>query len=127
MNEDLLNPAQSIIDWCEAALAVASLTEKQTLDLQRIHRCAGTFTALVHERVDEIARLRGGEIIRPLLHELRNPLNCMIGYSDMMLSGFDGDLPAETRSLLKQAFEMAHSLNATIDRLAAAARETPPE
>ncbi|MCB9450451.1 MAG: hypothetical protein H6672_03380 [Anaerolineaceae bacterium] len=125
MNHDLLDPAHAIITWCDAIFAAASgvLTEKQTADIQRVQRCAGTFADLVVERAEEIARLRIGEANRPLLHELRNPLNCMIGYSDMMLTGFDGDLPEGVAPYLQQVFEVAHSINNTLDSFIAAATD----
>jgi signal transduction histidine kinase len=129
MNDDLMAPAQAIIEWCDAIITAPAqnLTEKQVTNLQRIHHCAGTFTLLVAERAAEIARLHAGEINRNLLHELRNLLNCMIGYSDMMLTGFDGDLPEGATGYLRQIFEAAHALNTTLDRLALAAQNHPPE
>ncbi len=125
MNNDLLAPAQAIMDWCDAIFtdAAETLAEKQTTDLQRIRRCAGAFVALVEEQAEAIARLRAGEISRPLLHELRNPLNCMIGYSDMILSGFDGDLPDGMIGYVQQIFEAAHRVNNTLDGFVAAAQD----
>lgn len=124
MNNDLLAPAQAIMDWCDTILrdAAETLIEKQTTDLQRIHRCAGAFVALVGEKAEAIARLRAGEISRPLLHELRNPLNCMIGYSDMILSGFDGDLPDGMIGYVQRIFEASHRINNTLDGFVAAAQ-----
>jgi len=129
MNADLLAPAQAIIEWCDVIGAALphTLTEKQMTDLQRIRRCAGSFTTLVAERTAEIAQLRAGEISRILLHELRNPLNCMIGYSDMMLAGFDGDLPEGAEGYLRQIFEAAHHINATLDAYVFAAQNDSPE
>lgn len=125
MNHDLLDPAHAIIAWCDAIFAAAAgvLTEKQTTDIQRIQRCAGTFANLVVEWAAEITRLRAGEINRPLLHELRNPLNCMIGYSDMMLAGFDGELPEGVAPYLQQVFAAAHQINNTLDSFIAAAAD----
>lgn len=69
-------------------------------------------------RLAEIARVRG-EALAAMAHDLRAPLNALIGYTSLLAEGAFGPLSEEQRTvcgtLERQALELVDLLGATLD------------
>lgn len=66
------------------------------------------------ERAKEADRLKS-QFLANMSHDLRSPLNSILGFSELLLSGIDGDLDAEQREMLDTIHQNGRDLLHQID------------
>jgi signal transduction histidine kinase len=87
---------------------------------------------VVIEKAQEADRLKS-QFLANMSHDLRSPLNSVIGFSDLLLKGIDGELTAEQREIVEIIAERGGYLLRQIDdildaaKLDAARMEIQPE
>lgn len=93
-----------------AALALSNAAEYEELIARVEHR--------EHEArsVEEAQRLRM-EVLSAASHDLRTPLNSILGYSELLVEGAYGDLPPEARDVVGNLADNAHSLLQIVNTL----------
>lgn len=67
-------------------------------------------------RLQECSRVQS-EFLGKMSHELRTPLNAVIGFSDILLSGMDGELTPEQNKDVQLVFNNARGLWRLIDNI----------
>jgi signal transduction histidine kinase len=86
-----------------------TLSESLIDDLQQVYQSSLRF----HDRLEQ-ALLTDEEKSNQLLHDLRGPLNVVIGYSEIMLDGMDGPVNDSQRRLLENIHKDAMIVSARI-------------
>jgi len=76
----------------------------------------------VRAQAAEEALVLKKRFLSTMSHEFRTPLNVIVGYSEMLRDGLDGDLTAEQRSYLGKITAQAFEMLRLIDRTLTAAR-----
>ncbi len=105
MKQDLLGPASAILELSADLLKDAADQGRESFraDVDKIHRSASKLLALLHELLDpDRAVYRAADFQRRLRHDLRTPLNHVIGYCEIwledaasqLMEGFVADLVA---------------------------------
>jgi signal transduction histidine kinase len=116
--------AAEIDRHCAALLAAAETSADQRLSLEAIQRGTVEFVKTVNEHEAVIIQMQGGKgYDRPISHDLRSPLNSVIGYSEIMLRGLDGPLSDGQRSLLQAVKDTGDRLLNTINEFVRRARD----
>jgi signal transduction histidine kinase len=95
-------------------LFVAHLARLTTRDLQRALRDATYELVKANEELQEANRLKTQFLAR-VSHELRSPLNAIIGYTDMNLAGYYGELNEAQRDGLERVQRNSRQLLALIN------------
>lgn len=97
-------------EWRALALAIDGLTTRmQEATIAR-------FVAL--EKAEETDRLRS-QFLANMSHDLRSPLNSILGFSSLLLRGVDGELDADTREMVDTIAaagrDLLHQIDAILD------------
>jgi signal transduction histidine kinase len=97
-------------EWLALARAVDQL-------VGRMHEATiARFVAL--EKAEETDRLRS-QFLANMSHDLRSPLNSILGFSSLLLRGVDGDLDAEQREMVETIAsagnDLLHQIDAILD------------
>lgn len=97
-------------EWLALARAVDHL-------VARMHESTiARFVAL--EKAEETDRLRS-QFLANMSHDLRSPLNSILGFSSLLLRGVDGDLDAEQREMVETIAsagnDLLHQIDAILD------------
>jgi signal transduction histidine kinase len=97
-------------EWRALAEAIDAL-------VSRMHDATiARFVAL--EKAEEIDRLRS-QFLANMSHDLRSPLNSILGFSSLLLRGVDGSLDAETREMVETIAaagrDLLHQIDAILD------------
>jgi adenylate cyclase len=108
MRHDLRTPVNAILGYSEMLIEDATGSAWDTLrdDLTRIHRAGGTLLALINEILDP-AKVGEGDVDLEAFgararHDLRTPVNAIIGYSELLLEEVvDGALADATADLTR--------------------------
>jgi CheY-like chemotaxis protein len=123
MRQELLAPVTALVGYGEMLVEEARRLELAPVlpDLERILTSARDLLELVHRLLDVggIAGHQSGadlaELQAKLRHDLRNPLNAIKGYAELLLEDVD-ELDAQaTRPDLEQLLSEAESLRSRID------------
>ena len=128
MRQELLAPVSAIIGYAEILLKEAGTPglEEVAADLERIHEAAVALLELVDRLLDVAAVLdrevaEGVEAVQSeLRHDLRNPLNVIKGYAELILEDIDAvgggsSLRADLERLLDEADNLLAQLDAIVD------------
>jgi signal transduction histidine kinase len=97
-------------EWRALAQAIDAL-------VARMHDATiARFVAL--EKAEEIDRLRS-QFLANMSHDLRSPLNSILGFSSLLLRGVDGSLDPETREMVETIAaagrDLLHQIDAILD------------
>ncbi len=86
LKHDLRTPLNHIIGYCEMALEEAQDLGRAEFvaDLQRIHAAGRRLVTVIDDLFDATRQAKGGVEVAVLHHEVRTPLNQIIGYSEML-------------------------------------------
>lgn len=105
-------PPQSL-EWQALSQSIEGL-------VARMHEATlGRFVAL--EKADETDRLRS-QFLANMSHDLRSPLNSILGFSSLLLRGVDGTLDADTREMVETIAAAGRDLLQQIDAILDMAR-----
>jgi adenylate cyclase len=123
MRQELLAPVTALVGYGEMLIEKARRLELEDIgpDLRRILISAQDLLELVDRLlgVDGMAERQSdadlGELQAKLRHDLRNPLNAIKGYAELLLEELDEVGAAATRSDLKALLSEADSLLSRID------------
>jgi signal transduction histidine kinase len=66
------------------------------------------------ERAKEADRLKS-QFLANMSHDLRSPLNSILGFSELLLTGIDGELSAQQRSMVEPIYQSGRDLLQQID------------
>jgi phosphoserine phosphatase RsbU/P len=84
IRHDLRTPINHIIGYCEMLLEEEGLPESFVKDLRRIHGGGNQLLSLLKQIFDEGAAANASLNLHQLCHELRTPVNHVIGYSEIL-------------------------------------------
>jgi adenylate cyclase len=123
MRQELLAPVTALVGYGEMLIEQARGLELESigLDLQRILSSARELLGLVDRLLDVDGAASGqsgaelGELQATLRHDLRNPLNAIKGYAELLLEEIDEVGAASTRPDLEALLSAADSLLSRID------------
>ncbi|HZA67216.1 MAG TPA: adenylate/guanylate cyclase domain-containing protein [Geminicoccaceae bacterium] len=123
MRQELLAPVTALVGYGEMLIEEARSFELEGIgtDLQRILSSAQELFELVDRLLDVsgVASRRSradlGELQAKLRHDLRNPLNAIKGYAELLLEEIGGVKAAAARSDLEALLREADSLLSRID------------
>ena len=123
-DDDLLVPANDILRRCEILLHNHDepLTPDQAADIQAIATGARLFIERVIARAAQIQDLRTGQAFHNLTHELRGPINPMLGYPRLLLAGYNGTLTDQQRLHLQSIYDASSRLLDDVNALFVSAR-----
>ncbi len=115
-NTDIVNAAGNIVQWSDDLLQNAPLTDDQRDDLQHVERAARLFQQQTSDRYHTVLDSDDTDAIRMLRHQLRNHLNIVVGFTQVMLREMPDNLLLHLltirkihqtgRALLKRVNEM---------------------
>ena len=85
VRHELRTPLKAVIGYSEMLLEDFEDQESESLrsDLEKIHSAGGQLLALVNDALDP-AKVEAGDPDLDLRHDLRTPINSIIGYSEML-------------------------------------------
>jgi class 3 adenylate cyclase len=123
MRQELLAPVSALVGYGEMLIEKARGPELEDIgaDLQRILISAQELLKLVDRLldIDDVARRQAGanlgELQARLRHDLRNPLNAIKGYAELLLEELDEVGAATARPDLEALLSEADSLLSRID------------
>jgi class 3 adenylate cyclase/CheY-like chemotaxis protein len=123
MRQELLAPVTALVGYGEMLLEKARAFELETIgpDLQRILSSAQELLELMDRQLDVTGAAGAqsgadlGELQAKLRHDLRNPLNAIKGYAELLLEELDEVGAAATRPELEALLREADSLLSRID------------
>jgi phosphoserine phosphatase RsbU/P len=84
IRHDLRTPINHIIGYCEMLLEEEGLPESFSKDLRRIHGGGNQLLSLLKQIFDEGGAANASLNLHQLCHELRTPVNHIIGYSEIL-------------------------------------------
>src|SRR5215471_18307375 len=84
LRHELRTPINHILGYCEMLLEESQLPEVVVTDLKRIHSGGRELQALIGRYFDEQGFFEERDL-HNLYHELRTPVNHIIGYSDLLI------------------------------------------
>lgn len=103
------------------AMSEQSLSSLEIRELvQSVDRLVGRITEanigkyIAIEKAKEADRLKS-QFLANMSHDLRSPLNSVLGFSELLLSGIDGDVTAEQAELLQEIHDSGRHLLQQID------------
>ncbi|WAS97461.1 sensor histidine kinase [Nannocystis punicea] len=106
-------PAPQGAEWQALSQSIEAL-------VARMHEATiARFVAL--EKAEETDRLRS-QFLANMSHDLRSPLNSILGFSSLLLRGVDGTLDAETREMVETIAAAGRDLLQQIDAILDMAR-----
>ena len=97
MRHELRTPINHILGYCEMLMEEGQFPEAHAEDLRRIHTGGRELQVLIGRYFDEEQFFRHRDL-HQLYHELRTPVNHIIGYSDLLIEqaddpGMQGAIP----------------------------------
>ncbi|MEO8911013.1 MAG: HAMP domain-containing sensor histidine kinase [Gemmatimonadaceae bacterium] len=78
-------------------------------------RLAASYQKMARQ-LGELERIRA-EFVGVASHELKTPINVIIGYLELLQEGIYGDVPAKQKEILQTITKQAHSLTRLVKRL----------
>jgi sigma-B regulation protein RsbU (phosphoserine phosphatase) len=84
IRHDLRTPINHILGYCEMLLEEEQVPKVFVTDLQRIHNGGRQLQALISEYFDDETFATKSRNVQQLCHELRTPVNHIIGYSEIL-------------------------------------------
>jgi signal transduction histidine kinase len=84
-NTDFIHAAQDVVQWCDDLLTSAPLTASQRDDLQHVRQAARLFYEQAQNRYRHVVQSGDDEAIQTLRHRLRNHLNIVVGFTQVLL------------------------------------------
>ncbi len=123
-DDDLLASAHDVLRRCELLLQSPDepLTPDQAADVEAIAAGARLFIERVTACASKISSLRNGQVSYNISHELRGPINPMLGYPRLLLTGYNGSLTDTQRAHLQSIYETSSRLLDDVNALFANAR-----
>ncbi|NJL94425.1 MAG: PAS domain-containing protein [Anaerolineae bacterium] len=118
--EEVYNPATDEVKWYAITKVPLLGGDDQITGLVGMIRDVTEAKLLEQEmqrandQLAELSRLKSHFLLK-MSHELRTPLNSVIGYTDMLLSGFGGELNETQRDRLRRVHENGEALLALIN------------
>jgi sigma-B regulation protein RsbU (phosphoserine phosphatase) len=101
MRHELRTPINHILGYCEMLLEEKQLPESSVADLQRIHAGGRELQSLIAHYFEEDQFYRQKNL-HQLYHELRTPVNHIIGYAELLMEqAEDAALPGPVPDLTK--------------------------
>jgi len=88
MRHELRTPINHILGYCEMLMEESQLPAAAAEDLRRIHAGGKELQALIGRYFDEQGFFQAHDL-HNLYHELRTPVNHIIGYSDLLIEQAD--------------------------------------
>jgi sigma-B regulation protein RsbU (phosphoserine phosphatase) len=88
MRHELRTPINHILGYCEMLMEESQLPAAAAEDLRRIHAGGKELQALIGRYFDEQGFFQARDL-HNLYHELRTPVNHIIGYSDLLIEQAD--------------------------------------
>lgn len=89
MRHELRTPINHILGYCEMLMEEGQIPEAHLPDLRRIHTGGRELQVLIARYFDEEQFFQQRDL-HQLYHELRTPVNHIIGYSDLLIEQADG-------------------------------------
>jgi sigma-B regulation protein RsbU (phosphoserine phosphatase) len=89
MRHELRTPINHILGYCEMLMEEGQIPEAHLADLRRIHTGGRELQVLIARYFDEEQFFHQRDL-HQLYHELRTPVNHIIGYSDLLIEQADG-------------------------------------
>ncbi len=89
MRHELRTPINHILGYCEMLMEEGQIPEAHLADLRRIHTGGRELQVLIARYFDEEQFFQQRDL-HQLYHELRTPVNHIIGYSDLLIEQADG-------------------------------------
>src|SRR5947207_2771593 len=84
MRHELRTPINHILGYCEMLMEEEQFPKAQAEDLRRIHTGGRALQVLIARYFDEKQFFQQRDL-HQLYHELRTPVNHIIGYSDLLI------------------------------------------
>src|SRR5204862_6820441 len=84
ISHDLRTPINRILGYCEMLLEEESVPRSFIADLEKIHTGGRQLVALINEYFDDETFATKTRDLHQLCHELRTPVNHIIGYSEIL-------------------------------------------
>ncbi len=120
--------ANNMAQHCDVLLANGNdlFSDEQKTAIRRIQVAVQKFLSLLVETVGQVTVVEGWASKEPIefdqlmaswIHDLRTPLNLVIGYALLFLQGGMGPLNNKQREAIEYAYELAQSLLPTITKL----------
>ena len=117
LRQQLLTPIATISDYVSEISQ--SLPDNDMLhdDLGRISDGCKNLRGQVGDLIDGqvLLNTRDAGDLSKIRHDLKNPLNSIIGYAEIILEESEGGLPESHMSLLQHVVELGGEISATID------------
>jgi len=90
IRHDLRTPINHILGYCEMLLEEEQVPAAFTADLHKIHAGGRQLVALINEYFDDETFETKARDLHQLCHELRTPVNHIIGYADLLQEQIEG-------------------------------------
>jgi signal transduction histidine kinase len=106
-------PPQALVPGSLSSVEVQRLVEAVDRLIERIGQATvAKYVAI--ERAKEGDRIKS-QFLANMSHDLRSPLNSILGFSELLLRGIDGELTAEQREMVQSIHDSGRELLQQID------------
>ncbi len=117
--QKLADPAQAILGYQQ--MIVEEVRENGPAgalpDLEKVLRAALELNALIERLMArDFEHIEGGDAVEAVLrHDLRTPMNAILGYSEMVVEDFADDLPERLKADIARTIQESRILLAQIE------------
>ena len=118
LTQGILFPAQSLASMCQEAKHVSSeLSSEMLEDIEHVLNSSNKLAGLISDHILTVEKKDTSNVVdtRTVRHDMKNPLNVVMGCSKLIMDDLASDDPA--RQIFSEIVEIASDLQSQIDLL----------